>query len=71
VSGVLEAWYAGSDGRECGGEYSVWRCKSKREAADDFPQSVLDLPASELVSPGPGQSGEAAVVKTGEAKADI
>jgi beta-glucosidase len=34
-----------------------------------FPKSDADLPHPKLIQPGPGQTGEAAVMKTGEAKA--
>jgi beta-glucosidase len=69
VSGVLEAWYAGSDGANAVANILFGDVNPSAKLPMTFPQSVADLPHPKLVQPGPGQSGEAAVMKTGEAKA--
>jgi beta-glucosidase len=69
VSGVLEAWYAGSDGANAVANILFGDVNPSAKLPMTFPQSVRDLPHPKLVQPGPGQSGEAAVMKTGEAQA--
>jgi beta-glucosidase len=69
VSGVLEAWYAGSDGANAVANILFGDVNPSAKLPMTFPKSVADLPHPKLVQPGPGQSGEAAVMKTGEAKA--
>ncbi len=68
VSGVLEAWYAGSDGANAVANILFGDVNPSARLPMTFPKSVEDLPHPKLVQPGPGQSGEAAVMKTGEAK---
>lgn len=68
VGAVLEAWYAGSKGSEAVANILDGRVNPSAKLPMTFPRSVDDLPHPQLVKPGPGQSGEAAVMKTGEAK---
>jgi beta-glucosidase len=68
VSGVLEAWYAGSDGANAVANILFGDVNPSAKLPMTFPKSVADLPHPKLVQPGPGQTGEAAVMKTGEAK---
>jgi beta-glucosidase len=69
VSGVLEAWYAGSDGANAVANILFGDVNPSAKLPMTFPKSVADLPHPKLVQPGPGQTGEQAVMKTGEAKA--
>jgi beta-glucosidase len=69
VSGVLEAWYAGSDGANAVANILFGDVNPSAKLAMTFPKSVADLPHPRLVEPRPGQTGEEAVMKTGEAKA--
>jgi beta-glucosidase len=68
VSGVLEAWYAGSDGANAVANILFGDVNPSAKLPMTFPKSVEDLPHPTLVKPGPGQSGEEAVNKSGEAK---
>jgi beta-glucosidase len=69
VSGILEAWYAGSDGANAVADILFGDVNPSAKLPMTFPKSVADLPHPKLIQPGPGQTGEAAVMKTGEAKA--
>jgi beta-glucosidase len=69
VSGVLEAWYAGSDGANAVANILFGDVNPSAKLPMTFPKSVADLPHPKLVQPGPGQTGEEAVMRTGEAKA--
>jgi beta-glucosidase len=69
VSGVLEAWYAGSDGANAVANILFGDVNPSAKLPMTFPNSDADLPHPKLIQPGPGQTGEAAVMKTGEAKA--
>ena len=69
VSGILEAWYAGSDGANAVANILFGDVNPGAKLPMTFPKSVADLPHPKLIQPGPGQTGEAAVMKTGEAKA--
>jgi beta-glucosidase len=69
VSGILEAWYAGSDGADAVANILFGDVNPSAKLPMTFPKSVADLPHPKLVQPGPGQTGEEAVMKTGEAKA--
>jgi beta-glucosidase len=69
VSGVLEAWYAGSDGANAVANVLFGDVNPSAKLPMTFPKSDADLPHPKLIQPGPGQTGEAAVMKTGEAKA--
>jgi beta-glucosidase len=69
VSGVLEAWYAGSDGANAVANILFGDVNPSAKLPMTFPKGDADLPHPKLIQPGPGQTGEAAVMKTGEAKA--
>jgi beta-glucosidase len=69
VGAVLEAWYAGSKGAEAVANILSGDANPGGKLPMTFPKSEADLPHPQLVKPGPGQTGEAAVMKTGEAKA--
>ncbi len=69
VSGILEAWYAGSDGANAVANILFGDVNPSAKLPMTFPKSDADLPHPKLIQPGPGQTGEAAVMKTGEAKA--
>jgi beta-glucosidase len=69
VGGVLEAWYAGSDGANAVANILFGDVNPSAKLSMTFPKSVADLPHPKLVQPGPGQTGEEAVMKSGEAKA--
>lgn len=68
VGAVLEAWYAGSDGANAMVNILDGDVNPSGKLPMTFPKSVADLPHPNLVKPGPGERGEAAVMKTGEAK---
>ena len=65
---VLEAWYAGSKGADAVVNILSGDANPSAKLPMTFPKSEADLPHPQLVKPGPGQTGEAAVMKTGEAK---
>jgi beta-glucosidase len=69
VSAVLEAWYAGSKGAIAVANILSGDVNPSAKLPMTFPKSEADLPHPNMVQPGPGQTGEAAVMKTGEAKA--
>jgi beta-glucosidase len=68
AAAVLEAWYAGSDGADAVTNILDGDVNPSGKLPMTFPKSVEDLPHPNLVKPGPGESGEAAVMRTGEAK---
>jgi len=68
VPAVLEAWYAGSDGAHAMVNILDGEVTPSGKLPMTFPKSEGDLPHPNLIKPGPGQSGEEAVMKTGEAK---
>src|SRR5580692_6364122 len=68
VGAVLEAWYAGSRGAEAVVNILSGDVNPSAKLPMTFPKSEADLPHPQLTQPGPGQTGEAAVMKTGEAK---
>jgi len=68
VGAVLEAWYAGSDGAEAMTRILDGETNPSGKLPMTFPKSEADLPHPTLIKPGPGQSGEEAVMKSGEAK---
>ena len=68
VGAVLEAWYAGSKGADAVVNILNGDANPSAKLPMTFPQNEVDLPHPHLVRPGPGQTGEAAVMKTGEAK---
>jgi beta-glucosidase len=67
VGAVLEAWYAGSRGAEAVVNILSGDVNPSAKLPMTFPKSEADLPHPKLTQPGPGQTGEAAVMKTGEA----
>jgi beta-glucosidase len=68
VGAVLEAWYAGSKGADAVANILNGDANPSAKLPMTFPMNEVDLPHPRLVKPGPGQTGEAAVMKTGEAK---
>jgi beta-glucosidase len=68
VGAVLEAWYAGSDGADAVANILDGDVNPSGKLPMTFPRSVEDLPHPNLVKPGPGESGEVAVMRSGEAK---
>jgi beta-glucosidase len=68
VGAVLEAWYAGSRGADAVVNILSGDVNPSAKLPMTFPKSEADLPHPQLTQPGPGQTGEAAVMKTGEAK---
>jgi beta-glucosidase len=68
VGAVLEAWYAGSRGAEAVVNILSGDVNPSGKLPMTFPKSEADLPHPQLTQPGPGQTGEAAVMKTGEPK---
>ena len=65
---VLEAWYAGSKGAEAVANILAGDANPSAKLPMTFPKSEADLPHPKLVQPGPGETGDAAVMRTGEAK---
>jgi beta-glucosidase len=68
VQGVVEAWYAGSDGAHALANVLFGDVNPTAKLPMTFPRSVADLPHPHLVTPPPGAQGKEAVMRTGEAK---
>ena len=68
VSGVLEAWYAGSKGADAVANILFGDVNPGAKLPMTFPRSEADLPHPQRVIPPPGALGKAAVMATGEAK---
>jgi beta-glucosidase len=68
VSGVLEAWYAGSKGADAVANILFGEVNPGAKLPMTFPRSETDLPHPQEVIPPPNALGEAAVMATGEAK---
>ena len=68
VGAVLEAWYAGSKGADAVASILSGDVNPSAKLPMTFPKSEADLPHPQLVKPGPGETGEKAVMKSGEAK---
>jgi beta-glucosidase len=68
VGAVLEAWYGGSKGADAVANILAGDANPSGKLPMTFPKSEADLPHPKLVKPGPGETGEKAVMKTGEAK---
>ena len=68
VEGVVEAWYAGSDGANALANVLLGKVNPSARLPITFPRSVADLPHPQLVTPPPGATGNQAVQKSGEAK---
>jgi beta-glucosidase len=68
VSGVVEAWYAGSKGADAVANVLFGAVNPAAKLPITFPRSEADLPHPQLVVPPPGAQGKEAVMRTGEAK---
>jgi len=68
VSGILEAWYAGSKGADAVANILFGQVNPSAKLPITFPRSEKDLPHPTMTLPKPEQLGLAAVMKTGEAK---
>jgi beta-glucosidase len=68
VDGVVEAWYAGSNGAKAMANVLFGEVNPSGKLPMTFPRSVADLPHPDLVTPPPGAQGKEAVMRTGEAK---
>jgi beta-glucosidase len=68
VSGVVEAWYAGSKGADAVANILFGDVNPSAKLPITFPRSEADLPHPQLVTPPPGAQGREAVMKSGEAK---
>ncbi len=68
VSGVVEAWYAGSKGADAVANILFGEVNPSAKLPITFPMSVADLPHPTLVKPPAGAQGAAAVMRTGSAK---
>jgi beta-glucosidase len=68
VSGVLEAWYAGSKGADAVANILFGDVNPSAKLPMTFPRTEADLPHPQMVIPPPGALGKEAVMKSGEAK---
>jgi beta-glucosidase len=68
VSGILEAWYAGSKGAEAVANILFGDVNPSARLAMTFPRSEADLPHPQLVTPPPGAKEVGEGMKTEEAK---
>ncbi len=68
VSGIVEAWYAGSKGADAVANILFGDVNPSAKLPMTFPRSEADLPHPHLVTPPPGAQGREAVMRTGEAK---
>ncbi|MGA8026135.1 MAG: glycoside hydrolase family 3 C-terminal domain-containing protein [Bryobacteraceae bacterium] len=68
VSGIVEAWYAGSKGAVAVANILFGSVNPSAKLPMTFPRSEADLPHPSLVTPPSGAQGSAAVAKSGEAK---
>jgi beta-glucosidase len=68
VSGILEAWYAGSKGADAVASILFGDVNPSAKLPMTFPVSEADLPHPTLVVPPPGAQGKEAVMRTGTAK---
>jgi beta-glucosidase len=68
VGGVLQAWYAGSKGADAVANILFGTVNPSAKLPMTFPRSEADLPHPQLTVPPPGATGNAAVMRTGEAK---
>jgi beta-glucosidase len=68
VSGILEAWYAGSKGADAVANILFGDVNPSGKLPLTFPRSDADLPHPTMTLPRPDQLGIAAIMKTGEAK---
>jgi beta-glucosidase len=68
VSGVVEAWYAGSKGADAVANILFGDVNPSAKLPITFPLSVADLPHPQLQKPPSDGIGLAAIMKSGEAK---
>jgi beta-glucosidase len=68
VSGVLDAWYAGSKGADAVANILFGDVNPSAKLPMTFPRSEADLPHPKMVVPPPGTRGAAAVATDGGAK---
>jgi beta-glucosidase len=68
VSGIVEAWYAGSKGADAVANILFGDVNPTAKLPMTFPVSEKDLPRPYLVIPPPGAQGAAAVMRSGTAK---
>jgi beta-glucosidase len=68
VSGIVEAWYAGSKGAEAVANILFGDVNPSARLAMTFPRSEADLPHPQLVTPPPGAKEVGEGMKTEEAK---
>ncbi len=68
VSGIVEAWYAGSKGADAVANLLFGDVNPSGKLPITFPRSERDLPHPTLIVPTAAQLGPDAVMKTGEAK---
>jgi beta-glucosidase len=68
VSGVVEAWYAGSKGADAVANILFGEVNPSAKLPITFPIGVADLPHLQLQKPPSDGVGLAAIMKTGEAK---
>jgi len=69
VSGILEAWYAGSKGADAVANLLFGDANPSGKLPITFPRSEQDLPRPVMTLPTPEQLDKKAVMQTGEAKA--
>jgi beta-glucosidase len=69
VSGVVEAWYAGSKGADAVANILFGDVNPSAKLPMTFPRSEDDLPHPKIATPPPGAKGVGEGMKTGEAKA--
>lgn len=68
VRGVVEAWYAGSDGAHAVANVLFGEVNPSAKLPITFPLNEADLPHPELVVPPPATPGKAAAIRAGEVK---
>jgi beta-glucosidase len=68
VPAVVEAWFAGSKGSDAVANVLFGDVNPSGKLPMTFPRTDADLPHPDLVKPPPGAQGNAAVMRSGEAK---
>ncbi len=68
VSGVVEAWFAGSGGTHAVANILFGKVNPSGKLPITFPLTEADQPPPQIVPPPPGAQGRTAVMRTGEAK---
>jgi beta-glucosidase len=71
VSGVVEAWYAGSKGADAVANILFGDVNPSAKLPMTFPRSEEDLPRLQIATPPPGAKPVGEGMKTGEAKASF